>query len=97
MVAEMTLRTEIPRPTLVDLLELTALIAQKDSRRHSRAAARWLQRWLDAVPDATLDDIDLAASGLRALGGRHHETAIAALRDMAERATHSPTRRPVAS
>ena len=29
-VAETVLRSEIPRPTLVDLLELTALIAQTD-------------------------------------------------------------------
>jgi hypothetical protein len=30
LVAETVLRTEIPRPTLRDLLELTALIAMKD-------------------------------------------------------------------
>ena len=40
LVAEATLRVGLPRPTLVDLLELTALIALKDSGRHSRVAAR---------------------------------------------------------
>jgi hypothetical protein len=96
-VAEVTLRVEIPRPTMLDLLELTALIAVKDPRRHSRTAARWLQRWLDAVGDATLDDVDLAAANLRALGGRHHEHALVALRDIAERATSPAARRRIAS
>ena len=50
LVAETLLRTEIPRPTLVDLLEVTALIAQKDRRRHQRVAARWLARYLGAEP-----------------------------------------------
>ena len=35
-VAETVLRAEIPRPTLLDLLELTALIAQKDPGRRGR-------------------------------------------------------------
>jgi hypothetical protein len=39
LVAETTLRTEIPRPTLGDLLELTALIATKQRERFSRVAA----------------------------------------------------------
>jgi hypothetical protein len=87
LVAETTLRTEIPRPTLVDLLELTALIAQKDPKRHAPVAARWLQRWLDAFDDATIYDVALAASALQALGSRHHRHAMAALRGMAEEAT----------
>lgn len=33
LIAETTLRVEIPQPSLVDLLELTALIALKDPKR----------------------------------------------------------------
>jgi NAD(P)H-dependent FMN reductase len=87
VLAEVTLRTEIPRPTLTDLLELTALIALKAPHRHARVAARWLQRWLEAFGDATIDDVVLAASALQALGGRHHSPALSALRALAEEAT----------
>jgi hypothetical protein len=86
LAAETTLRSGIPRPTLVDLLELTALIAQKDPARHARVAARWLQRWLNASGDATIYDVALAASALQALGSRHHSHAMATLRGMAEEA-----------
>jgi hypothetical protein len=54
LVAEATLRAELPRPTLTDLLELTALIASKQPQRFSRVAARWLQKYLEAVDDATI-------------------------------------------
>jgi len=87
LVAETVLRSEIPHPTLVDLLEVTALIALKDPRRHQRAAARWLAHYLASQRGVTLDDAELAAAALRALGGRHHAHALAALRDMAEEAT----------
>jgi hypothetical protein len=40
LVAETVLRAEIPRPTMRDLLEITALIAEKDPGRFSRVAAR---------------------------------------------------------
>ena len=42
---------EVGSPTLVELLELTALIALKAPERHSRVASRWLQRWLGAFDD----------------------------------------------
>jgi hypothetical protein len=87
LVAETTLRGEIPRPTLLDLLELTALIAQKDPRRHGRVAARWLHRYLDVRDDATVDDIAYVAVSLQALGGPHHGSALAALRELAQAAT----------
>jgi hypothetical protein len=82
LVAETTLRGEIPRPTLLDLLELTALIAQKDPRRHGRVAGRWLRRYLDVRDDATVDDIAYIAANLQALGGPHHGSALAALREL---------------
>jgi hypothetical protein len=48
---------ELGKPTLVELLDLVALIAVKDPRRHSRASARWLKRWLEADTDRTIDDV----------------------------------------
>jgi hypothetical protein len=84
--AETTLRAEIPRPTLVDLLELTALIALKEPHRHARVSARWLTRWLEAHRFATIYDASLAAAALQALGGRHHRQALVALRALAEEA-----------
>ena len=93
LVAETVLRSEIPRPSLGDLLELTALIAVKDPKRHARVAARWLQRWLDARDDATIYEVALAASLLLSLGGRYHGSALVALREMAASATEHSTRR----
>jgi hypothetical protein len=86
VVAEATLR-ELGRPTLTELLELTALIAFKDPHRHSRVAARWLLRWLDQHDQATIGDASLAAASLAALGGRHHRAALETLRSLAEEAT----------
>jgi uncharacterized Zn finger protein len=87
VVAEATLRTEISRPTLVDLLDLTALIAFKQPDRYTRVAARWLQRYLEGVEDATIYDAVFVAACLESLGGRYHERALAALRHVAEEAT----------
>jgi hypothetical protein len=95
-VAEATLRTEIPRPTLVDLLELTALIAFKAPDRYGRVAGRWLLRYLQAVEDATIHDVAYVAACLLALGGQRHERALAALRDMAEEATRRSPRHRIA-
>jgi hypothetical protein len=64
---------------LGEALELTALIAQKDPRRHQRAAARWLLRFLDET-GATLDDSALAASALQSLTTPRHAEALALLR-----------------
>jgi hypothetical protein len=84
-VAETVLRAEIPRPTLTDLLELTALIAQKDAGRRGRVTARWLQRWLEAAPEAKIDEIAFVVAALQALGTWNHARALDALRDVAER------------
>jgi hypothetical protein len=96
LVAETTLRAEIPRPTLGDLLELTALIASKQPERFSRVAARWLLKYLEAVDDATIYDAAFIASNLQALGGRHHANALTALRDMAEQASGRKSKRGAA-
>jgi hypothetical protein len=72
VVAEATLRAEIPQPTLVDLLDLTALIAFKQPERYTRVAARWLLRYLQAVDDATIYDAAFVAACLQALGGGQH-------------------------
>jgi hypothetical protein len=54
-VAETTLR-EMGRITLIEALQLTALIAVKDPRRHARVSARWLARYLAANQGATIDE-----------------------------------------
>jgi hypothetical protein len=59
LVAQNTLR-EIGRVTLVEALQLTALIAVKDPRRHARVSARWLARSLEERDQATIDE---AAAG----------------------------------
>lgn len=95
MVAEMTAR-ELGRITLGEALELTILIARRDSRRHQRVAVRWLQRYIDEHPEVTLDDASLAASCLGALTGRNGEDAAVTLRAMSERATSRRSRTSVA-
>ena len=89
LVAETTARG-IGRVSLVESLALTALIAQKDPRRRSRVAARWLLRYLEARDQAGIEEAALAASALAALGGPAHEEAHAALRELAERASRLP-------
>ena len=84
-VAETVLR-ELGRPSLVELLDLTALIAEQDAGRHGRVAARWLLKYLSAKDDATIEDATLAVACLEALGGRRHLEALATLRAMAEEA-----------
>jgi hypothetical protein len=79
VVAEVTAR-EIGRVSLMEALELTALIALKDSRRHGRAGARWMRRYLEEHESAGLDDVSFVAGCLSALGGREHEAALTALR-----------------
>lgn len=96
LVAEMTLRAEIPRPSLGDLLELTALIAFRQPERFSRVAARWLLKYLEAVDDATIDEASLVAASLQSLGGKHHGAALTALRDVAEKASGRRSSRGVA-
>jgi hypothetical protein len=86
MMAETTLR-ELGRPTLVELLDLTALIALRDPRRYRRVAARWVFRYLQEADRATLDDVQAVAVGLSALGGPRHDEALLALRGLGEQAS----------
>jgi hypothetical protein len=83
LVAETTLR-ELGRPTLGELLELTALIAVRDPRRYHRVAARWMFRYLQEAEAATLADVQAVTVGLSALGGPRHDEAVLALRGIAE-------------
>ena len=78
---------ELPQLSLLDALELTMLIARKDSGRYPRVAARWLSRFLDEHPDATIEDAGLAASCLIALPGSGYGEASQALKALAETAT----------
>jgi hypothetical protein len=86
MMAETTLR-ELGRPTLVELLDLTALIALRDPRRYRRVAARWVFRYLQEADRATLDDVQAVAVGLSARGGPRHDEALLALRGLGEQAS----------
>jgi hypothetical protein len=86
LVAETVLR-EIGRVSLVEMLQLTALIAVKDPRRHARVSARWLARYLETHETATIDEVAHVVGALVALGGNGHDAAYSSLLDMAERAS----------
>jgi hypothetical protein len=91
-VAETTAR-EMGKVSLEEALELVALIAFKDPRRHGRAGARWMQRYLDENKGAGLDDVVFVAGCLSALGGREHAAAVAALRTVVDMAVRRDGRR----
>jgi hypothetical protein len=90
--AEMVAR-ELGRLSLSDSLALTALAAQKDPGRRSRYAVRWLRRLLEEDPNLTLEEAQLAAAALAALGTHAHVGALATLSAMAERAARQGGRR----
>jgi hypothetical protein len=76
---------EMGRVTLMEALELTALVALRDRERASRFATRWLRRFLEEHP-ATIEEAALVASALAALGGPAHNAAAASLVAMTEQA-----------
>jgi hypothetical protein len=71
--------------TLLEALQLTALVALRDRERASRFAVRWLRRLFDEHPGVTIEEAALAASALAALGGPGHEDAAAALASLTAR------------
>jgi len=88
VVADVAAARELPQLSLLDALELTMLIARKDSSRYPRVAARWLQRYLEEHPEATIEEAALVASCLAALPGGSYKEAVQTLRRaMAETAT----------
>jgi hypothetical protein len=95
MLAETTAR-EMGHVDLGEALELVALIARHDPRRHGRAGARWMRIYLDARTAAGLDDVVFVAGCLSALGGREHEAAMASLRAVARTANSRGAVRGVA-
>jgi hypothetical protein len=75
---------EIGRVTIAEAVELTALIARKQPERYARSAARWLCLWLEEHEQATLEDVALLVSNLRALASsEEHAAALAILRKAA--------------
>lgn len=94
VLADATAR-ELGRLTLVDALDLTALIALEDPRRHRRAAGRWLQRYMTETAAPTLDEAALVVAHLARLGGPSHAEALVSLRAMAERASSAGRQRGV--
>jgi hypothetical protein len=85
VLAEVTAR-EIGRVTIAEALELTALVARKQPHRYARFAARWLCVYLEEHEKATLEDVALLVSNLRALAiPEDHGSALAILRKAARR------------
>lgn len=87
VIAAVAAARELPQLSLSDALELTMLIARKDSSRYPRVAARWLRRLLEEHPDVTIEEAALAASCLVALPGAGYGEAVQTLKAMAESAT----------
>jgi hypothetical protein len=72
--------------TIAEALELTALVARKQPERYGRFAARWLCLWLEEHERATLEDVALLVSNLRALAiPKQHASALAILRKASRR------------
>ena len=59
--------------TLLEALQLTALVALRDRDRAPRYGVRWLQRLIDEHPAVTIEEAALAASALCALAGPGHD------------------------
>jgi len=78
VLAEVTAR-EIGRVTIAEALELTALVARKQPQRYGRFAARWLCLYLEEHEKATLEDVGMLVSNLRALATRKDHAAALAI------------------
>jgi hypothetical protein len=83
--AESTAR-ELGRISLEEALALTALVAEQDPERRSRYAVRWLRRLLDEGDGLSIEEANVAASCLAALGGHAHDEALGMLAWLADRA-----------
>jgi hypothetical protein len=70
--------------TLVEALDLTAVVALKNPSQRSRYAARWLTRWLAETPGVTLEDAAIVVAYLGAFGGPRHARVVASLRGIVE-------------
>jgi len=83
VLAEVTAR-EIGRVTIAEALELTALVARKQPERYGRFAAHWLCLYLEEHEKATLEEVAVLVSKLRALAiPQHHASSLAILRKAA--------------
>jgi hypothetical protein len=71
--------------TLVEALDLTAVVALKNPNQRGRYTARWLTRWLAETPGATLEDAAIVVAYLGALGGPRHAQVVASLRGIVQR------------
>jgi hypothetical protein len=90
--AELNART-MGNVSLVEALELTALVALRAPRRRSRHAARWLTRFLSERPGVTLEDAAIVVAHLGALGGPRDAQAVAMLRGLVGHAERIRVRR----
>jgi hypothetical protein len=87
VIAALAAARELPQLSLMDALELTMLIAQKDSGRYARVAARWLSPLPRGHPDVTIEEAALAASCLIAVRDAGYSEASQTLKALAEPAT----------
>jgi hypothetical protein len=76
-------RFDIPRRTLLDLFELTALIARRSRGRFSRLAERWLLKRSKQSRTRRSTQPNWPQT-FGPLGGRRHEQALTALRVFAD-------------
>jgi hypothetical protein len=64
--------------SLVEMLQLTALIAVKDPRRHARVSARWLTRYLETTKPQRSTRLQHVVGALITLGGNDHDAGTVA-------------------
>jgi len=91
LIAAFSAAHELSWLSLEDALDLLVLIAEKDGRRYSRAAARWLERLL-AERELELGEVQLAAASLAALQSRSSAQAVTVLRELLNRPRFSSER-----
>jgi hypothetical protein len=58
--------SELGRISLDESLALTVLVAEKEPRRRSRFAVRWLRRLLEEDESLTIEEATMAACSLNA-------------------------------
>jgi hypothetical protein len=58
--------SELGRISLDESLALTGLVAEKEPRRRSRFAVRWLRRLLEEDESLTIEEATMAACSLNA-------------------------------
>jgi hypothetical protein len=74
---------ELRQLSLLDAVDLIALMATEDADRYRRAARRWFRRLIAERETLTLYQAQLAIACLQGLGGADHERLTDVLRGLA--------------